>query len=167
MYSTIVDIFLRPKRERINMKQFTIILMSFVFIVGCAESRSGNVYTRDQARSAMTVLTGKVKDVRQVQIEGTKTPIGPIAGAVGGAAIGSTIGGGSGKTVATVLGGLAGAAGGAVAEEQITKKQGLEITVQLQTGETIAVVQEADEQFAIGEAVRILKGPDGTTRIRH
>lgn len=149
------------------MKQFTVLLLCLVFIAGCAESRSGNVYTRDQARTAMTVVTGKVKDVKPVQIEGTKTPVGPLAGAAGGAALGSTIGGGSGRTVATVLGGLAGAAGGAVAEEQFTKKQGLEITVQLQNGETIAVVQEADEQFAVGESVRVMKGTDGTTRIRH
>lgn len=154
-------------KEGIIMQRLYILCCCFLIIAACAESRSGSVYTRDQARTAMTVLNGTVTDVRPVQIEGTKTPVGVIAGGAGGAALGSTIGGGSGRTVATVLGGLAGAAGGAIAEEQLTKKDGLEITVQLTGGETIAVVQEADEQFSVGEAVRVLKSPDGTTRVRH
>ena len=149
------------------MKRLYTLYICLLVIAACAESRSGNVYTRDQARTAMTVLTGRVTGVQPVQIEGTKSPVGVIAGGAGGAALGSTIGGGSGRTVATVLGGLAGAAGGAIAEEQITKKDGLEISVQLSSGETIAVVQEADEQFAVGESVRVLKSPDGTTRVRH
>jgi outer membrane lipoprotein SlyB len=148
------------------MKRFCIIFFFCIGIAGCAESRSGSVYTRDQARQTMTVLSGRVVDVKPVKIEGTKSPVGVIAGGAGGAALGSTIGGGSGRTVATVLGGLAGAAGGAIAEEQITKKDGLEISVQLTSGETIAVVQEADEQFAVGDSVRVLKSPDGTTRVR-
>lgn len=149
------------------MKKLCLLLVIVAVIAACAGSRSGNVYSRDQARTAMSVIHGRVLQVNAVQIEGTKTPVGPLAGAAAGAAAGSTIGGGTGKTVAVVVGGLVGAAGGAVAEEQLTKKNGLEITVQLQNGETLAVVQEADEQFSVGESVRVLRGTDGTTRIRH
>lgn len=149
------------------MKKLCILLVSLAVMGACAESRSGNVYTRDQARTSMQVMHGRVLQVSAVQIEGTKSPVGALAGGAAGAAVGSTIGGGTGKTVAVVLGGLAGAAGGAVAEEQLTKTNGLEITVQLQNGDTIAVVQEADEQFYVGESVRVLKGSGGTTRIRH
>jgi outer membrane lipoprotein SlyB len=54
-----------------------------------------------------------------------------------------------------------------MAEEQLKKKNTLEITVLLQTGQTIAVVQEADEQFHVGESVDVLTAANGTTRIRH
>lgn len=149
------------------MKKLCLLVISLTLLAACAASRSGNVYSRDQARTAMTVTHGRVLQVDAVQIEGMKSPVGPLAGAAAGAAAGSTIGGGTGKTVAAVVGGLVGAAGGAVAEEQLTKKKGLEITVQLQNGQTIAVVQEADEPFYVGEAVRVLTSPDGATRVRH
>ena len=133
-----------------------IFILSLVCLLAasCASSRSGDVYTRDQARKSHTVQYGTIETVRNVKIEGTKSVVGPLAGAAAGAALGSTIGSGSGRTVATVLGGLAGAAGGAAAEEGITRKTGLEITVKLDNGEIIAVVQEADVAFAAGDRVR-------------
>jgi outer membrane lipoprotein SlyB len=64
--------------------------------------------------------------------------------------------------VGAVVGGLAGAA----AEEGLTRKDGLEITVKLDNGSMIAVVQEADEQFHPGERVRLVES-GGTTRVTH
>ena len=143
------------------------IIILFLIAGGCASSRSGQVYSRDHARKAHTVRVGTVEAVQPVKIEGTKSGIGTVAGGAAGGVIGSTVGGGSGKRVATVLGAIAGGAAGAAAEEGITKKDGLEITVELDDGEVIAVVQEADELFSVGDRVRILTGPDGTTRVRH
>ena len=149
-----------------KMLRFIFILTLICFMaVGCASSRSSGVYSRDQARQTHTVQYGTVERVKYVKIEGTKSVVGPLAGAAAGAAVGSTIGSGSGKTVAVVLGGLAGAAAGGAVEEGITKKEGLEITVKLDNGEIIAVVQEADVTFATGEKVRVLRGSDGTTRV--
>ncbi len=132
---------------------------------GCASSRSGQVYSRDQARQVQTVETGTVESVREVMIEGTKTPIGGAAGAVTGGVLGSTVGSGSGRRVATVIGALAGAAAGAVAEEGITRKQALEIVVRKDSGQTIVVVQEADVAILAGDRVRIITAADGTTRV--
>jgi len=47
-----------------------------------------------------------------------------------------------------------------------TRKDALEITVKLDGGGLIAIVQEADEQFNPGEKVRIVEG-GGTTRVSH
>jgi len=60
-----------------------------------------------------------------------------------------------------VVGGLAGAA----AEEGVTRKQGIEITLKMDNGEILAVMQEdGGEKFAPGERVRLLQ--DGrTTRV--
>jgi outer membrane lipoprotein SlyB len=138
-----------------------------VTMTSCASSRSANVYSRDQARQTQTVSQGVVSQVRSVLIEGTKTPVGAIAGGAVGGVAGNAVGGGTGKKLMTVVGAIAGAAAGAAAEEGITRKDGLEITVTLDNGTVIAVVQEADENFTIGERVKVLRSSDGTSRVTH
>lgn len=141
------------------------IFAMMIMVSSCASSRSGQVYSRDNARKAQTVENGTVESVKEVLIEGTKTPAGTIAGGVAGGVVGSTVGSGSGRRIATVLGALAGAAAGTAAEEGLTRRQGLEIVVAKDNGETIVVVQEADVLFAPGDRVRIIRAPDGTTRV--
>ena len=141
------------------------VAMIAVVAAGCASSRSGEVYTRDEARKVHTVETGTIKSVKQVTIEGTKTPVGTAAGGVAGGVIGNTVGSGSGRTIATVLGALVGAAAGSAAEEGITRKPGLEMIVKKDNGAVIVVVQEADVMIAAGDRVRIITGADGTTRV--
>ena len=134
-------------------------------LTGCASSRSGEVYSRDQARQAQTVQLGTVEFVKNIKIESTKSGAGSIGGAVVGGVAGSTIGSGKGSTLAALGGAVLGALGGTAAEEKLTRKDGLEITVKLDSGNVIAVVQEADVQFAVGDRVRVLTAPDGTTRV--
>jgi outer membrane lipoprotein SlyB len=135
--------------------------------MSCASSRSGNVYSRDQARQSQTVQTGVVNSVRSVLIEGTKTPAGTLAGGALGGVAGSAVGDGTGRALMTVVGAIAGAAAGSAVEEGVTRKQGLEITVRLDNGSVLAVVQEADETFQVGDSVKVLSGSDGTTRVTH
>jgi outer membrane lipoprotein SlyB len=142
-------------------------ILGLALVAGCASSKSGSVYTRDQARTAQTVELGQVVAVREVEIEGTKTPAGVLAGGVLGGVLGSMVGGGKGQTLGAVVGALGGAAGGAAAEEGLTRQKGLEITVKLERGEALAIVQGADEPFAVGDQVRVLRGPDGATRVTH
>jgi len=92
-------------------------------LVGCASSRSSEVYTRDQTRTAQTVRMGTVENVKPVKIEGTKSPVGVVAGGATGAALGQAVGRGKGRVISTILGAIVGAFGGAAAEEQITKKE--------------------------------------------
>lgn len=133
---------------------------------GCVSSRSGQVYSRDQARSAVEVHYGVVEDVQEVIIEGTQSALGAIAGGVAGAVVGSTIGGGRGTRLATTAGALGGAGVGAVAEEKLTRKKALEIQVKLDEGRTMVIVQEADRLFQVGDRVRVLLGSDGVYRVR-
>jgi outer membrane lipoprotein SlyB len=147
-----------------NLVRFSELLVAGALIAGCASSNSSDVYSRDQVRRTQTVQLGTVQAIRSVRIEGTKSGVGTVAGAVAGGVAGSTIGAGSGRTLAALGGAALGAVGGTVAEEQITKKTGLEITVRLDSGSTIAVVQEADVMFSVGERVRVLTG-GGLTRV--
>lgn len=139
--------------------------LAALIAAGCATSRSGQVYSREEARKVQTVESGTVESVKQVLIEGTKTPIGAAAGGVVGGVAGHSVGGGSGQTIATVVGALAGAAAGALAEEGITRKEGLEIVVRKDNGATIVVVQEADMDLTPGDRVRILTSSEGNTRV--
>lgn len=141
-------------------------LVAATAVSGCAPSMSGSAYTRDQARREQSVRLGVVESVRQVQIEGTRSGIGPAAGAVVGGIAGSNVGQGKGAAVGAVLGSVAGGVAGQAAEEVGTRKTGLEITVKLDGGKLIAVTQEADEAFKPGERVRIIS--DGSTsRVTH
>lgn len=143
----------------------TVSLLS-VLLAACASSNSGSVYSRDEARRVQTVKTGVIESVRQVKLEGTKSPVGTIAGGAVGGIAGSSIGGGKGQAIATVIGAVAGGLAGAAAEEGLTRKDGVELTVKLDGGGLIAIVQEADEVFKSGERVRIIES-GGTARVSH
>lgn len=143
------------------------VLATGLLMGGCASSLSGSAYSRTQAREAQTVQVGTVESVRDVMIEGTKTPIGAATGAALGGLAASNIGGGRGKAAATIGGVVLGGLAGAAAEEGITRRRGLEIVVRLDSGRTVAVTQEADELFRPGERVRVLSAYDGTTRVTH
>ena len=134
---------------------------------GCAtSSNSGSVYSSGQTRSEQTVRLGVVDSVRQVNIEGSKSPVGVIAGGAIGGIAGSNVGGGRGSTIGSILGAVAGGVAGNVIESKIAEKKGIEITVRLENGELRAITQEADEEFKPGERVRLLSG-SGITRVTH
>lgn len=154
------------KLTRIWKIMTVFLALSALLAMGCTSSNSGSVYTSDQAQKAQTVDAGVVESVKAVTIQDGDRPVaGAVVGGVAGGVLGSTIGSGSGRTVATVAGALAGAAGGAAVEKKMGTKQGLEIVVNQDNGKKIVVVQEADVMFAPGDRVRVLTGPDGTTRI--
>ncbi len=138
----------------------TMVVALSVGIGGCASNLSGQSYSRAEARTVQQVQYGTVEAVRPVQIEGTKTPVGPLAGAVVGGVGASAIGQGRGSAVAAAVGAVAGGLAGAAAEEGLTRRQGVEITVRLDSDRTIAVVQQAapGESFAPGDRVRVLTG---------
>jgi outer membrane lipoprotein SlyB len=137
-----------------------------VLLAACASSNSGSVYSRDEARKVQTVKTGVIESVRQVKLEGTKSPVGTIAGGAVGGIAGSSIGGGRGSAIAAIIGAVAGGLAGSALEEGVTRKDGVELTVKLDGGGLIAIVQEADEVFLAGERVRILES-GGVSRVSH
>ena len=135
-------------------------------LLACASSNSGSVYSRDEARRVQTVKTGIVESVRSVKLDGTKSPVGTIAGGAVGGIAGSTVGHGNGSAIVAIIGAIAGGLVGSAAEEGLTRKDALEITVKLDGGNMVAVVQEADEQFHAGDKVRLVEN-GSTTRVTH
>jgi len=136
-------------------------------IAGCASSNSGDVYSRSETRRVQTVKMGVVEGIRLVKIEGTKSPIGTGAGAVVGGVAGSSMGQGKGSMIGAVIGAVAGGLAGSALEEGVTRKDGVEITVKLDTGTMLAIVQEdSGEKFSPGERVRVLES-GSETRVSH
>jgi outer membrane lipoprotein SlyB len=153
--------------KSLQLSKLLVVGVIATFMTACASSNSGSVYSRDDARKVQTVKTGVVESVRSVKLEGTKTPIGTVAGgAIGGIAGGSVGNGGRTSAVVAVIGAVAGAIAGSAIEEGVTRKDALEITVKLDGGNMIAIVQEADEAFKAGEKVRIVENAD-TSRVTH
>lgn len=144
-------------------------LSAAALLTACASGKSGDVYTRDQVRQIQTYRVGVIEGLREVRIEGTKTPIGAGAGTVVGGIAGSTVGGGKGSSVVSVIGAVVGGVVGAAAEEGYTRENGLEFSIMLEDGSHISVVQARsvnDEIFAVGDKVRIIESA-GVVRVTH
>jgi len=135
---------------------------------GCVSNLSGTTYSRSEARQVQQVEYGVVQSAIPVVIEGTGGVIGGATGAVVGGIAASNVGGGRGKDIATVLGAVAGGVAGKKAEEMLTRAQGQEITVRLDNGNMVSIVQEMDggPAFAAGDRVRVLTRA-GTARVTY
>ena len=149
------------------MSKWLWLLPMAIVSAGCASGLGSGDYERREARRVYEVKMGVVESVRNVRLEGTESGVGAVAGGAVGGIAGSSVGGGKGQAIGAVLGAVAGGVAGAAAEEALTRKPGLEITVRLDSGHTIAVVQEdTGERFAIGDRVRILES-GGQARVTH
>ena len=107
-----------------------------------------------------------VLEVRAVTIEGTQPSAGTISGVVLCGIARNAIGSGTERRLATATGVVAGAAAGSAIEKGATTVQGQEITVELDNGELVAIVQGADFTSLDGDRVRVLRPQDGTMRVR-
>jgi outer membrane lipoprotein SlyB len=139
-------------------------LATSAVLAGCATSKSGDVYSREEAMREQTVRLATVESVRPVTIQGTRSGIGAAAGGVVGGVAGSGVGHGKGSTIAGVLGAVGGGVAGQALEEGTTRKGGVEITVRLANGELRAIVQEETDKFVAGQKVRLLT-VGGVTRV--
>jgi outer membrane lipoprotein SlyB len=140
-------------------------LAALSLLCACATPSSGKVFSRNEARTAWMVVEGRVSDIKPVQIEGDKSVLGTAGGGYVGYELGRTIASGQSRDLAGAVGAVAGAAVGQTVEERATRQNALQITIDLDRGETIAVVQAADVGFAPGERVKVLRRGDGAARV--
>lgn len=132
---------------------------------GCAtQSSSSAVYRADETQREQTVRMATVESVRKVMIQRDSKGIGVIGGAVVGGLAGSSAGGGRGQDIATVLGAIGGMVAGQAIENQANQREGLEVIVKYDSGETRVIVQEADVDVKAGDRVRVISG-GGVLRI--
>ena len=125
-----------------------------VVLAGCSQRANLPVYNPSQTGVAMHVETGEVVSVRDVLIK----PDGPSATSTG-----SILGAGAGRSAVTgnpgPLGGAVGSVVGASVGSRLDEKAGEEITIAVEGGLTIVVVQErSSPPLAPGERVKIVSG---------
>ncbi|MBT8130719.1 MAG: hypothetical protein KJO35_00490 [Gammaproteobacteria bacterium] len=140
------------------MLRITLALVLALSLSSCMSRLTGDHYGRDDARVVQKVSYGTVERLRLVQIEGTKSRVGPIIGAIIGGRAFDDVGDGRGERIMEVVGAAAGGAAGAAVEEGVTRRGGVEISVLLRNGDEIAIVQQIDPKadFRIGDRVRVL-----------
>lgn len=134
-----------------------------VMMAGCA----ANPKNERTAGEELEVRMGVVEEVRQVPLPGSS---GGYIGAAGGSAVGgiagATVGSGRGSQAASVAGAVAGSVAGVALENSLNSKEGLEITVRLDTGRQLLILQPAGETFKAGDRVRVISG-SRSIRVSH
>jgi outer membrane lipoprotein SlyB len=133
---------------------------------GCAYPAGSADYRGYEARGEQSVRFGVVETVREVRIQPRDTGVGSSAGAFLGGIAGSHAGRGGGQIVGAIGGAIIGSILGHNVERQSNEVPGVEVTVLLDSGKYIAVVQGADESFRAGDRVRVLSGRT-STRVTH
>ena len=155
-----------------NKKIQSIILISILALGGCATGGfSPDVVSRDAAGKSQYVQSGTIVSIKKVTIEGDRDS-GNIFGSILGAIVGSNIGGEDDQTtqeVGAVVGTAVGSVVGQETSERISRKEGLEIIVKLDSNEReISIVQELstdpDYAFSVGDEVRIVRS-SGKSRV--
>lgn len=108
---------------------------------------------------------GRVTGLETVQVDKDyKFGVGSVVGAVAGGIIGYQFGGGTGKTLLAIGGAVAGGAAGTAAESKLNKQDAQKVTVAMQSGGTITIIQPVDSRLRNGMNVRINGGGD-TARV--
>jgi outer membrane lipoprotein SlyB len=121
------------------------------------------VYSPAQAMRPQTVEMGFVEDLRPVRIGGSRSGAGAATGAFVGGVGGSFVGGSwEANVVGMIVGTILGAFTGAAIEEGTTARDGVEVSVRLDNGGLVVVVQDAAiDALKAGDRVRVVS--DGIT----
>jgi outer membrane lipoprotein SlyB len=150
-----------------KLSGIALILAVTVLGSGCQTTSQGSkTYTRAQAQTQMQVFYATVLSVADVTIQTEETGAGAATGGIVGGIVGSTMGGGKGTRLTTTAGALAGAAAGSAIEKEKGRKAAIEIEVEVDDGRIMVIVQEKDDEFAVGDRVRIVRSQDGRMRVR-
>ena len=109
-------------------------VMLVALLEGCASALSDGAAGQKQTQMEQSVRKGTVKDVRNVRLSANS---------------------GAGATIGAIA---------ASTQEGTTGKPGLDVTVRLDNGAVVAVVQDAGEKLSVGDRVRIVSG-NGASRV--
>ena len=129
---------------------------------GCS-TVTGTPYPPGQVHS-QNVQTGTIVNVTTATVSQEPTIWGPVIGGTIGGVAGSMVGGGLGA-IGLVGGAGTGALIGSYAE-RTSRSPALSLTIDMDSGETVSIVQAEDEIYTIGDRVRILQDSEGKARIQ-
>ena len=148
------------------MKNFITFLWLNLMLLSCANSSlKPDTFERDAAQRVSNVLYGEIVSLKQVKIEGD-TKSGTIVGGLVGAAAGSGVSDSKPESeIGAVLGGAIGATLGGNLSKNIRAVEGVQLTINMDDGRTISVVQEVGSyRFSVGDLVEVIS-TKGKTRV--
>lgn len=143
-----------------------LVMSSFIILGGCSSPNPyGDAYGSGDTRTMQQVYYGTVVKAEPVTIDASDSTnvIGTIAGAAIGGILGSKVGGGSGSDIAAIGGGLLGGYAGSEAAGAAGKRNGVNLTIRLEDGQTIAIVQEANPNMIFQPRQAVQVNVDGST----
>jgi len=113
-----------------------------------------------QAPKVVCAVCGTVESVTPIQREAAAgSGVGALAGAVLGGLLGNQVGGGDGKTIATVIGAIGGGWAGNAVEKRMKKETAYQVEVRMEDGSTRSVEQSSPP--AVGARVTVEGGVIG------
>ena len=148
------------------MKQFILLITFISFFASCSNSSlKSDTYDRDSSQRISNVLYGEVVSLKKVSIEG-EIKSGTIVGGLVGAAAGSQVSDSKPESeIGAVIGGAIGATIGGNVSKNIQSVEGIQLTINMDDGRTISVVQETSQyNFSIGDLVEVIS-TKGKTRV--
>lgn len=141
------------------MKKLSVIAAA-VILAGCNATMNSNnssvIYKEGQVLARAEVAAGRIVGIQKATIEsrnGVYQVVGGATGAVAGGAIGNSLS--KNNNLMTGIGAIAGAAAGVVAANLLSKTDGYVLTVAMNLGGEMQIVQAADVEFRKGERVNV------------
>ena len=150
----------------------TVLLVLALCLGGCG-SGSRKSFPDGDIRSVAGVYYGTVLDVTDIMVAEDPSLTGPIVGGVVGAIVGGQLGGALGKPLRGSTGNLLLTAAGIVVGVETGSRvrslsyRATQITMELNNGKILVIVQGSDDYFLKGDKVRILHMGEGRARVQH
>jgi outer membrane lipoprotein SlyB len=122
-------------------------------------SRPNYTNSTPVAQAPSTCVTcGRIESVHAVKQEGKGSGVGIAAGAVLGGVLGNQVGGGNGKTLATVAGAVGGGYAGNEVEKHARSTTSYSVRVRMDDGRIRNFPYSAQPGWNVGDRVRVVDG---------
>ncbi|EPJ7334552.1 glycine zipper 2TM domain-containing protein [Citrobacter amalonaticus] len=142
------------------LRNLFLIMAGVIILSGCTSKPIGsaNNVSTSLTGQAMRLSQGTITSVREITIQddSSSNVTGTVGGAVIGGLAGNSVGGGSGRRLATASGAVAGAMTGQALQRNMARQRAFELFVKPDTGHEFAIVQPAGSRdFFVGQRVNI------------
>jgi outer membrane lipoprotein SlyB len=129
-------------------------------------SRSDAVYRPDYSQNMVQVAQpahvcnncGRVESVHAVQSQANPSGVGVVGGAVVGGLLGNQVGGGTGRTLATIAGAVGGGYAGNEVEKRTRTATSYQVRVRMENGQTRDFPYNSQPNWRQGDRVRVVDG---------
>ena len=139
-------------------KQLLIFIGLSFFILGCSSNMpvSENKPSTIKKEKVIRVQQGTITAIKNVSVQDEKSNAARTVGSI----TGSVLGAGSVPYIGSIFGSMIGGAVGSSADDGLSRKPGMEITLLLETGEQVIVTQLATTKFKTGDKVKLVLQDD-------